>query len=159
MNPHSPRSLLAALAICGGLAGCTATTSSSNIVQTGPNIYTVIREAHTTFERDTEKLKTLAQEDAARFCAEKGRQLKVVDVSVNKPLVTAGFISAKVVFKALDPAEAAAEAAPAPAPVVAAPISGDLYTQLTKLDELRQKGILTDEEFQAEKKKILSRSK
>ena len=32
----------------------------------------------------------------------------------------------------------------------------DLYAQLTKLDDLRKKGILTDEEFQAEKKKILS---
>ena len=34
----------------------------------------------------------------------------------------------------------------------------DLYEALLKLDDLRKKGILTDEEFQAEKKKVLSRS-
>lgn len=31
----------------------------------------------------------------------------------------------------------------------------DLYTELKKLDQLRQDGILTEEEFQAQKKKIL----
>lgn len=34
----------------------------------------------------------------------------------------------------------------------------DLYNQLTKLDDLRKKGILTDAEFEAEKKKLLSRN-
>lgn len=33
----------------------------------------------------------------------------------------------------------------------------DLYARLVILDDLRKKGILTDEQFQAEKKKILSR--
>ena len=49
-----------------------------------------------------------------------------------------------------------------PAPPVAAsekPAAGDLYTELIKLDDLRKRGILTEEEFQAEKKKVLSRSK
>ena len=32
----------------------------------------------------------------------------------------------------------------------------ELVTELTKLDDLRKKGILTDDEFQAEKKKVLS---
>ncbi len=31
----------------------------------------------------------------------------------------------------------------------------DLYSELTKLEDLRQKGILTDEEFEAQKKKLL----
>ncbi len=33
----------------------------------------------------------------------------------------------------------------------------DTYTELTKLDDLRKKGIITDAEFEAEKAKILSR--
>ena len=33
--------------------------------------------------------------------------------------------------------------------------SKDIYVELTKLDELRKKGILTEDEFQAQKKKIL----
>jgi hypothetical protein len=39
------------------------------------------------------------------------------------------------------------------------PAAGDLYTELIKLDDLRKRGILTEEEFQAEKKKVLNRSK
>jgi len=31
----------------------------------------------------------------------------------------------------------------------------DLYTELMKLDDLRDKGILTDEEFETQKKKLL----
>ncbi len=33
--------------------------------------------------------------------------------------------------------------------------SEDIYTELMKLDDLRQKGILTDEEFEAQKRKLL----
>ena len=33
----------------------------------------------------------------------------------------------------------------------------DLYKELLKLDDLRQRGILTDDEFQAEKKKLLDK--
>ena len=37
--------------------------------------------------------------------------------------------------------------------------TGDLYTELMKLDDLRKKGILTEEEFEAEKKKLLEAAK
>ena len=47
-------------------------------------------------------------------------------------------------------------------PAAAAPgkvaVSGDLYTALLQLDDLRKKGILTEEEFQSEKQKVLKRS-
>lgn len=33
----------------------------------------------------------------------------------------------------------------------------DLYTELTKLDDLRKKGIITDEEFSAQKKRLLEK--
>ncbi len=42
-----------------------------------------------------------------------------------------------------------------PAPMSAAPV--DVYAELKKLDELRKDGIITDEEFQVQKKKILER--
>ena len=47
--------------------------------------------------------------------------------------------------------QAAAPAAPAPA----APSENDTITQLEKLGKLRDQGILTDDEFTAEKAKIL----
>ena len=43
--------------------------------------------------------------------------------------------------------------APAPVPVQAAP--KDTVTQLTELANLKSQGVLTDEEFQAQKAKIL----
>jgi hypothetical protein len=48
------------------------------------------------------------------------------------------------------------EQAPPPAPVPApAASTDDVYDQLTKLGQLRDQGILTDEEFQAQKAKLL----
>jgi hypothetical protein len=46
-------------------------------------------------------------------------------------------------------------AAPAPAPAPAAPAEGDVIEQLQKLAQLRDQGILTDAEFQAQKAKLL----
>jgi hypothetical protein len=37
--------------------------------------------------------------------------------------------------------------------------TSELCAALTQLDELRKKGILSEEEFQAEKQKVLRRSK
>lgn len=49
----------------------------------------------------------------------------------------------------------ATAAAPAAAPASAAP-AGDLMDQLQKLGDLHQQGILTDEEFAAQKAKLLA---
>jgi hypothetical protein len=46
------------------------------------------------------------------------------------------------------------QAAPAPAPVAAAPAGPD-YDELTKLAQLHDQGILTDDEFAAKKAQIL----
>ena len=55
-----------------------------------------------------------------------------------------------------EPVAAAPVAPPAAAPPAAPPSPTDSYAQLTKLKELLDAGILTQEEFDAEKKKILS---
>ncbi len=54
-------------------------------------------------------------------------------------------------------AEQQQQAAPPPPPPAAAPATGsdDMITQLQKLGELHQQGILTDEEFAAQKAKLL----
>lgn len=53
---------------------------------------------------------------------------------------------------------------PAPLPAPGAPVldvvaepAKDIYTELNKLEELRQRGILTDDEFATEKRKVLHR--
>jgi hypothetical protein len=46
-------------------------------------------------------------------------------------------------------------AQPAPPPPTAAPAQDDVYAQLRKLAELKDAGILTDEEFAAKKAQLL----
>jgi hypothetical protein len=136
----------------------------------GNDTYTITRTAKTGFVRDTAELRAEALDDAAKFCAEQGKQLKVVTVTESKPhVMLLGYAKATVVFKALnagdpelksEPAPAALAGRPAPPVITERPLTTDeLYAELMKLDELRKKDILTDEEFQAEKKKVLNRSK
>ncbi len=129
----------------------------------GNNTYSITREGKTAFNRDVDKLKEQVQDDATQYCAAQGKHLKVVSLTGDKPWFSLGYIKAKIVFQALDNAELAAAAAPV-APDAAAAVAmpsptGDLYSDLLKLDDLRKKGILTDAEFQAEKQKVLNRSK
>jgi hypothetical protein len=56
--------------------------------------------------------------------------------------------------EAYPPPEAAP--APAPAPAPAAAPAADPYEELKKLGDLHAQGILTDEEFAAQKAKILN---
>jgi len=46
--------------------------------------------------------------------------------------------------------------APAPAPAQAAPSQDDMFAQLERLGTLKAQGILTEEEFAAQKAKILA---
>lgn len=162
------------LVFCLWTAPGFARGTESKFAELGDDTYSYTRQATTGFNRDTDKLTAEAKEDAAKYCASKGKQLKVVSISVDRPWYTLGYCKAVVMFKALDAGDPAL-AVPEPVPVVRngkpsemqapvaytrpAPTTTDLYNDLMKLDELRQKGILTDEEFQAEKKKLLGRSK
>lgn len=145
-----------------GFSGCASPTAETESL--GADTYTITKKATTGFSRDTATLKEEALAEAQKFCAERGKQLKVVSVTTHKPrFYTQSIANAKVVFKALDANDPelqapVAESVAAPRPAAGTP-TDDLYTELTKLDELRTRGILTDEEFQAEKKKVLSRSK
>ena len=143
----------------------------------GNNTYSITRVARHALDRDIDALKAQAMEDATKFCAARGKQLKVVSVKEEKPWISLGYFKATIVFKALNAGDPELTAAPAPvgyspqptymastpppAPAAAPEklvTTGDLYNALMQLDDLRKKGILTDEEFQSEKQKILKRS-
>jgi hypothetical protein len=157
--------------------------SSAPVQSLGNNTFSITREASNGFARDTDKLKAEALDEAAAYCANLHKELKVISATTSKPRVMlTGYAKAKVVFKALDAqdpelrapvaAETSAMTAPSmasssmaagtPAPATeSAPARSStdaLYSDLTKLDELRKRGILTDDEFQAQKKKVLDRS-
>ena len=186
MNTHPARQLLPALSLALVLAGCAASTS--NLSRTDDSTYTVIRQGKTAFNRDPEGLAEEAKSDAAKYCADHGKQLKVVSVEMEKPFFSTGYASAKVVFRALDAgdpdladsstivtyngrsrtpyatAPGAASRGPVAPAAVAAPAkkksaTDALYDDLMKLDDLRKRGILTDEEFQEQKKKLLEHTK
>ena len=132
------------------------------IISAGDNTFSITRQASNGFSRDVEALKTEVQAEAAKYCAENGKQLRVVSLTSEKPRFALGYASAKIVFKALDAADPDLKPAPAitaPGPIEHTTPTDDLYTELVKLDDLRKKGILTDEEFQSEKKKVLNRSR
>jgi hypothetical protein len=146
----------------------------ARIVDLGDNTFSSTYEATTTFNRDVDKLAEMATHAAREFCAGKGREAKIVSITVDKPWMTLGIPKATVVFRALERGDPALSE-PVPAAVVrkgmkgnketeravaaAAASNDDLYRALLNLDDLRKKGILTEEEFQAEKKKVLARSK
>jgi hypothetical protein len=112
----------------------------------------------------------VATEEAARYCQEHGKKLKIVSTKEHKGTYLVGdFPSVTLVFKMLSEAEAEAavaapnvvsNAAPNAAPDAvsgALSDSGDFHAILIKLDDLRKKGIVTEEEFQAAKTKLLSK--
>jgi hypothetical protein len=140
----------------------TAHADGIDVSSLGDDTYSITREAKTAFNRDVDKLKASASDDAAKYCSAQGKQLKVTSLSADLPKFGLGYAKAKIIFMALNSGDPRLTSEPAPA-ASAAPAqrrmsTDDLYKDLLKLDDLRKKGILTDEEFQAEKKKLLSRS-
>lgn len=159
MITPSPRRFLAILGLCLSV-GLLRAQTISNIESIGDNTYSLTATATTKFTRNTAKLKAAGIDAATQFCAKEGRHFKLVSATESKSMYLVGGMAAtRIVFKALkegDPELAGTTVTPAkPAPTA----TDSLYDELIKLDELRKKGILTDDEFAAEKKKVLARSK
>lgn len=138
----------------------------SPAIQKGQNTYSITATASSAFMIDTDKLKDEANAAAIKYCSDHGKVLKVISLSSKSPHFSLGYCTGTIVFMALDagdpallPPPPAAPPAEAYAPAAPRSLSTDeLVAELTKLDDLRKKGILTDDEFQAEKKKVLSHS-
>ena len=140
-----------------------AGTPKTKIDPLGDNTYCITVTATSKFTRNTTKLKDVGIVAATEFCTKQGKRFKLVSVDENKTMYIVGDLaSTKVTFKALaagDPELATVPGDTArPAVMPAPPVTADVLTsELTKLDELRKKGLLTDDEFTAAKKKLLDR--
>jgi len=158
----APGRILSTFTLGIALLGCPAITHAksvpSEITAIGENTFSLTRTARTALTRDTDQMKEELQADAAKYCADLGKQMKVIDLTAKKPFFGTGYASATIIFKAVTTAELEQANAHATSPERPS-MTGDLYNDLTKLDDLRKKGILTEEEFQSEKKKVLARSK
>ena len=154
----------------GLLAAACRADPNPDIVSLGHDTYALTHWADNGFTRNTDKLKAQALEDAAAYCAKLHKELKIVSTTTARPAVPlTGFASAKVVFKALDandPELHAPVLAPLPddsapgAVEYATPLTETdvLYKDLKELDDLRKHGLLTEEEFQAKRKKLVEKS-
>ena len=154
---HLGRSFLMFVAMLA--ANCAWAGDTPPVVPVGDNTYSITVKGTHKFTRNTEKLKDQALEVARQFCAKTGKQLKVVAVKEDKSMyLVGGFAQTTLTFKALSQGDpelvVAAEEHPKPLPAINADI---LTSELTKLDDLRKKGLLTNEEFTAAKKKLLDR--
>ena len=168
-NPTVLRFLLSLGLVCALAISARASTPTPAVESLGNNTFSVTIAAKNGFVRDTDKLKEEALDAAKAYCASHNKEMKVITVEAHRPKVMfMAYAEAKVVFKALDANDPELRAPIAPvgngsaagyAPAAPAPSSTDaLYNDLMKLDDLRKKGVLTEEEFQSEKKKVLNRS-
>lgn len=150
--------ILAAMAVSSAWA-----ESASAVASLGGNTYSITVKATNKFTRNTDKLKDEAMAAATDFCVKAGKQLKVVSITEDKSVYLVGpYAQVALTFKALgaDDPELAAPAEASAKVAGPAPLNTDaLYADLLKLDDLHKKGILTDAEFDVEKKKLLARSK
>ena len=91
---------------------------------------------------------------ANEFCSQQGKEVETLDLQT----VDSGAMrsaSATLQFRCADTASAV-EASSTEAPAADDPTNTDeLYSEILKLDDLRQRGLITDEEFEQEKKELL----
>jgi len=148
--------------------------SVSKVESMGDNTFAITRTATSGFNRDVRKFRQEAEQDAVQYCTSRGKVMKMVAVTTDRPHFGGGFASARVIFRALDagdPALAVTETTAQVTPAAGAGLSvaapagglptyaGDLYTEILKLDDLRKRGLLSDKEFEQQKKKLLKKSK
>jgi len=166
------RPFLACAALILGLVALTSQAKEQDgIVSLGDDTYAATRTASTGWVRNTDKLKALALGDAAAYCAKLQKELKVLNTTTDRPgAPLMGIAYAKVVFKALDandpelrtPVLGTSPEGVTHAAAVAPPAKSKtaiFYDDLMLLDDLRKRGLLTDEQFEARKQKLLDESK
>ncbi len=152
------------------LSGCIS--YSSGIIPMGPDTYTVSSNS----EFGAYKAKQRALQEANRFAETQGKYMIPVSTSEGKDT---DFLGDKIntydlVFRLVDeddPEYQRTNLRKVPDVVIeeTEDVSGnitinndnnsDLYSELVKLDDLRKKGIITDAEFEDQKKKLLNNTK
>lgn len=156
------------LACCSLIfAGC----ANPGVVQISPDTYFISRTDKGGVFGNASKMKAEVIREANEFAAKQGKvaiplstretpmaigqfasfdyQFRVVDKDDPEAKRTALVPRADIVVEKTEKISADVKTKEEHAP--------DLYTELTKLDDLRKKGIITDAEFEAAKKKLLEK--
>lgn len=163
------RSMLGpALLVFSALSGC---ASNPGVVKLSSDTYSLSATDKGGSMSDIGSTKTQMEREANDFAAKQGKVVSPVSMK-DTPTAVQGFTAIEYQFKLVDkgslpppvvlatqpaPMSVSGVAAPALAAPAAQPVhSHDIYAELIKLDELRKRGILTEDEFTSEKKKILN---
>ncbi len=136
---------LVLLALCSSLV-------MAEVVQLSDDTFLIRRSDKGGIFGNTAKMRDRVLREADEFAAEKGKIAeKVILNERGKGFMR--FAKIEYTFRLVDPkpVENAVEEEVSEKPI-------DLYVELKKLAELRDDGILTDEEFEAEKKKLLDKN-
>lgn len=156
---------IVALVCCLFLVGC----ANAGIVQLSKDTYAITGSNFQGIFTNVSALKAKTVEEANAFAQSHGKVAVIESYKLHRPLV-GGFTSVKYQFKLVDkkdvgkvedPVEESADSD------IQKDVSrkdenvksSDLYTELMKLEELRKKNVLTEEEFQAQKKRLLDAQK
>jgi putative oligomerization/nucleic acid binding protein len=153
------------------LAGC----ANPGIVQLSPDTYLLSRVDKGGIFGNAAAMKAHVINQANDFAKSKGKV--AIPVSTHEePVYVGHFASFDYQFRLVDPNNPAAQSVnrvPGPNVVIeqderrtidvqstnTTDAKPDLYTELVKLDDLRKKGIITENEFQIQKARILSATK
>jgi Short C-terminal domain len=144
-----------------------ACAKPGTVVQLSPDTYMVSRTDKGGVFGSASAMKVDAIREASEFAAGKGKVAIPLHIR-ETPAAPGGFASVEYQFRVLDKSDPEARRVSV-VPRSDAPIektekaeSGggidvrvDVYGQLIKLDELRRRGILTEAEFDAQKRKLL----
>ena len=162
------------LLMAAAFTGC----QSPGIVQMSPDTYMITKEDHRGLfaAGSRAKLKTETIREANAFAESKGKIAIPIFLKEHPMGVMGDWASVEYQFKVVDKSDPEAlrtSLVPRADLVVekSEKISADvrtkdetdkkldLYTELTKLDDLRKKGLITDTEYESEKQKLLNRTK
>ena len=153
---------------------CLNSCASSRIVRLSPDTYILSRSSAAGMFVNMSRLKGKVIQEANAFAESKGKI--AICLSSNEVRPVHGFPSFEYQFRVVekdDPEARRTSLVPRPDIVIektekiSAEIQSedisendlDLYTELMKLDNLRKRGLITDGEFEAEKQKLLNRTK
>ncbi|MGI4718732.1 MAG: SHOCT domain-containing protein [Janthinobacterium lividum] len=159
--------LVAPLVLTGALAGC----ATAEIVPIGTDSYMIAQTSAGGVFKAMASLKTEVMQRANAFAESKGK-VAIPIAAKESPAYPGHMPSFEYQFRLVnkdDPraiggglvprADVVVENHIQTQPAAKQNVAGarkDIYVELTKLDDLRKKGILTDAEFEAQKRRLLS---
>lgn len=156
----------ASLALLSSALLLSACVATPEIVKTADNNYTLTRiDKGGSFDNLADTQKSVIA-DANKFAESQGKVAVKVSLK-DTPMQIQGYTSVEYKFQLMSKAEAEVQeqvTQPATTSAAAAPVKVQkvgpdaMYDALIKLDDLHKRGILTDEEFAGQKKKILDRN-